>query len=182
MYAAAPDPYCYPGTTVLINRLGLRDQARLDAFEAEVSDARACQPLPAGIRPGIRRFIIEKKPADELEDERQKFQQAAKQTDLFLGQIMPYAPCPYRFKYDYETKDGKRTGACQDWETEATFFNWRRQYSEAEALKRMQDRWGDEMPGKGLLFAMGTHSQYPDTWLINGLIQISEFGQLTLDL
>ena len=35
---------------------------------------------------------------------------------------MPYAPCPYRFKYDYETKDGKRTGTCQDWETEATFF------------------------------------------------------------
>jgi cell filamentation protein len=48
MYAAVPDPYCYPGTTVLINRLGLRDQAKLDAFEAEVSAERAAQPLPAG--------------------------------------------------------------------------------------------------------------------------------------
>jgi len=48
MYAAVPDPYCYPGTTVLINRLGIRDQARLDAFEAEVTAERANQPLPAG--------------------------------------------------------------------------------------------------------------------------------------
>jgi cell filamentation protein len=32
MYDAVADPYCYPGTTVLINKLDLRDQARLDAF------------------------------------------------------------------------------------------------------------------------------------------------------
>ena len=48
MYADVPDPYCYPGTTVLINRLGLRDQAQLDAFEAEVTAERAAQSLPAG--------------------------------------------------------------------------------------------------------------------------------------
>jgi cell filamentation protein len=48
MYAASRDPYCYPGTTVLINRLGLRNQSKLDAFEAEVSAERATQPLPAG--------------------------------------------------------------------------------------------------------------------------------------
>lgn len=48
MYDAVPDPYCYPDTTVLINRLGLRDQAELDAFEAEITRARAGEPLPAG--------------------------------------------------------------------------------------------------------------------------------------
>jgi cell filamentation protein len=48
MYRAEPDPYCYPGTTVLINRLGIREQASLDAFEAEVTAERASQPLPAG--------------------------------------------------------------------------------------------------------------------------------------
>jgi hypothetical protein len=136
----------------------------------------------AFIRPAIRRFMIERKPADELDDERQKFALASKQADLFLAPILPYEPCPYRFKYDYETKDGKRTGTCQDWETEATYFNWRKHYSEADAIKHMQSRWGEEMPIKGLLFAMGTHSQYPETWLINGLIQMSEVGQLSLDL
>ncbi|MDQ6436149.1 Fic family protein [Mesorhizobium sp. LHD-90] len=48
MYDATPDPYCYPGTTVLKNRLGLSDQAALDAFEADVVTQRGTEPLPAG--------------------------------------------------------------------------------------------------------------------------------------
>jgi hypothetical protein len=136
----------------------------------------------AFIRPTIKSFIVEKKPQDEFEKEREKYAEAAKQPDLFLGPVLPYTPCPYTFKYKYETKDGERTGTCQDWETEATFFNWRKLYTEEETIRRMKARWGEEMPTKGLLFAMGTHSLYPETWLINGLIQISEVGQLTLDL
>ncbi len=37
MYDAVVDPYCYPGTTVLINKLNLRYQKQLDAFEAEIT-------------------------------------------------------------------------------------------------------------------------------------------------
>jgi cell filamentation protein len=48
MYRAEPDPYCYPATSVLINKLGIRDQARLEAFELEASSERANQPLPPG--------------------------------------------------------------------------------------------------------------------------------------
>ncbi len=48
MYEAGQDPYCYPGTDVLKNRLGLREQAELDAFEAEITAQRAAEPLPAG--------------------------------------------------------------------------------------------------------------------------------------
>jgi hypothetical protein len=31
-----------------------------------------------------------------------------------------------------------------------------------------------------MLLAMGTHSLYPDTWLINGVIRLDEIGQLSL--
>lgn len=48
MYDAVADDYCYPGTTVLKNKLDLTDAEELDAFEAEVSDARADEELPAG--------------------------------------------------------------------------------------------------------------------------------------
>jgi cell filamentation protein len=48
MYAAIDDPYCYPGTTVLINRLGLRNQRELDAFESEISLQRSTEALPSG--------------------------------------------------------------------------------------------------------------------------------------
>lgn len=48
MYAAVVDPYCYSGAGVLKNRLGLRDQAALDAFEAEATAQRFAEPLPVG--------------------------------------------------------------------------------------------------------------------------------------
>lgn len=48
MYDSGPDPYCYPGTTVPKNRLGLRDQAALDGYEAVLTALRAEEPLPRG--------------------------------------------------------------------------------------------------------------------------------------
>src|SRR3954469_2874521 len=48
MYDAIDDPYTYENSTVLINKLGLQAQADLDAFEAEISSARAAEPLPDG--------------------------------------------------------------------------------------------------------------------------------------
>lgn len=48
-YDAFDDPYAYPGTTVLKNRLDIRDQNTLEAFEIEISTLRAEEPLPEGI-------------------------------------------------------------------------------------------------------------------------------------
>ncbi len=56
MYDAVEDPYCYPGTTVLRNRAGLRDQAQLDAFELDMTTQRAAEPLPSG-RLGARHYM-----------------------------------------------------------------------------------------------------------------------------
>lgn len=48
MYDAVSDPYTYANSTVLVNKLDLRSQAELDAFEAEITSARAEEALPAG--------------------------------------------------------------------------------------------------------------------------------------
>lgn len=48
MYDAVEDPYCYPGTTVLKNKLKLKAQTDLDDFEAEIVAQRAEEPLPVG--------------------------------------------------------------------------------------------------------------------------------------
>lgn len=55
MYDAIPDPYCYPGTTVLRNRKGIRDQAQLDAFENYSAAQRGDEPLPDG-RLSVRHY------------------------------------------------------------------------------------------------------------------------------
>jgi len=48
MYDAVEDPYTYKNSTVLVNKLDLRTQEELDAFEVEISSARAEEPLPEG--------------------------------------------------------------------------------------------------------------------------------------
>jgi cell filamentation protein len=47
-YEAFDDPYAYPGTSVLRNRLDIRDGAVLEAFEVEISTLRAEESLPQG--------------------------------------------------------------------------------------------------------------------------------------
>jgi hypothetical protein len=132
------------------------------------------------LKPEIMNFTIEKKSQTELTEEAQRFDVIRDQGDLFSKQVASYGPCPYRFKYRYRTEDGERLGTCQDWELEATFFNWSRRYGESRALEEIQRVFGEDYPRKGMLLAMGTHSLYPDTWLINGIIRLDDVKQSTL--
>lgn len=125
------------------------------------------------LKPEIQSFHIEPKPQADLEQEQARIDTFHAQTDMFIPRpAVPQTACPYQFKYKYTTDDGDRFGTCQDWETEATFFRWRNAYGEQGALDRMQQQFGAMLPERGLYFAMGTHSRWPDKWLINGLIQL----------
>lgn len=42
------DPYTYPGSTVLRNKLGIRDAAQLDYHEREIATQRAAAGVPGG--------------------------------------------------------------------------------------------------------------------------------------
>lgn len=133
------------------------------------------------LRPKSPEFSYERKSDADVEAERERFQALHRQHDLFHSRsIIPYEPCPYKFKYRYRSDDGPRDGTCQDWEVEATFYHWSRKYGEKQALAEMQRVYGEDYPRKGMLLAMGTHSRWPDTWLINGIIRLDETGQLTL--
>lgn len=137
------------------------------------------------IRPVVDRFKIEKKSDAEIAKETASYQTAVSQTDMFDERTLKaIQPCPYKFSYHYKTEENgetfKRTGTCQDWEVQATYYRWRKLYGEEKALAEINRVFGEEYPQKGMLFAMGTHSQYPDTWLINGIIRMDELGQLSL--
>ena len=122
-------------------------------------------------------FKVEKRTQDEIAEDQTRFNALRAQPDLFnTKSIIPYSPCPYKFKYKYRTDDGDREGTCQDWEIEATYFNWSKQYGEQAAIEMMQKTFGSEYPQKGMLLAMGTHSLYP-TWLINGVVRLDDIRQ-----
>lgn len=49
MYEVENDTiYCYPGTDILKNKLDIKDAAELTAFETEISNQRAQEPIPQG--------------------------------------------------------------------------------------------------------------------------------------
>lgn len=129
------------------------------------------------LKADIKEFVVERKTPSELDEETKRFDKIRAQTDLFSKKSIPHRPCPYRFKYRYRTEDGERFNTCQDWEIEATYFKWSNEYGEKEALEKMQHIFGEEYPGKGMLLAMGTHSLYPNTWLINGVIRLDPISQ-----
>jgi hypothetical protein len=146
-----------------------------------LSDAIEKGKSLALLRPRNVQFFIESKSAEEIEEERIAYESVLKQKDLFESKVLlPLKPCPYKFKYKYTTDDGEREGTCQDWEVHATFFNWRRNYGEEQTLARMRLVFGEDYPKKGMVFAMGTHSMYPKTWLINAIIRMDEVKQLSL--
>lgn len=132
------------------------------------------------LKPRIKRFWSERKSDEELAKERLLFEAARAQADLFAKAVIPYSPCPHTFHYQYETDDGDRTGTCQDWEIEATFYRWSKIYGETDALQKISSVFGEEMPKKGLVLAMGTHSRWPDIWLINGVIRLDDIHQGSL--
>jgi hypothetical protein len=165
----------------------LKQKERLNFLQrlevSSINKIKAEGKTLALLRPRDLKFSIEKKSGDALVEEKKKFAESAAQADMFNSSpLIPYEPCPYVFKYSYVTDDGERTGTCQDWETDATFYNWSRHYGEQKALENMQRVFGDEYPSKGMVFAMGTHSLYPDTWLINGIIRLDEIRQMSLGL
>ena len=60
------------------------------------------------------------------------------------------------------------------------FYNFKRNYGEGEALKKMKQAFEVTYPEKGMAVAMGTHSRYPKTWLLVGIIRIDEESQKSL--
>lgn len=132
------------------------------------------------IRPRHTRFYFKKKTVDQISVERDDYVRAQSQFSFLTKQKHALEPCPYDFRYKYETADGKHDHSCGDWETSATFFNHRSRYGEDEALKYMKDTFGKEYPQKGMVFAMGTHSVRKRQWLLVGVLRLDELQQMEL--
>ena len=134
------------------------------------------------IRPKNVRFSVAKKTENDLTEERQAYAEAARQQSLFDKELAQLEPCPYAFTFKYDDEEGKpHTSNCADWETAAMYRNFERLYGEQGALDRMTNTFGKEYPAKGMAFAMGTHSLYPDTWLLIGVLRLDPVKQMALE-
>jgi hypothetical protein len=108
------------GTLKPTERLGFLSRLEVTSIEKVEAQGKTF----ALLRPRKPEFFIKPKPSADLRRESEAFEDFAAQTDLFNSkQLIPIEPCPYAFKYRYETDDGEREGTCQDWETDATFLD-----------------------------------------------------------
>jgi hypothetical protein len=135
------------------------------------------------IRPETPEFIIRPLSAEAKGKRQRRRDTLLSQSDMFSGDetILTKDVAPYSFHYRFVHEGATLTHTCIDWETEQTFFKWREEYGEAETLKLMQTKWGEDMPQRGIAFAMGTHRvEAWNKWLLSGVVRIDRSAQRTL--
>ena len=103
-----------------------------------------------------------------------------KQGSLWEKELAQIEPCPYEISMHFEDADGAHKMKCGDWETPATFFHWRKQYGDIGALERLKAKYEVEYQKAGVAFALGTMAQYPQTWMLLGVVRLNESAQLKL--
>lgn len=168
---------------VVLDQMPARERANfLAPLVLESTDqAVARGDTLALIRPTESKFYWKLKSDQQLQKERAAYKAAASQTSFFDDELAALEPCPFEFRFDYKTADGKSHKAtCDDWETSAMFYNLENKYGRDHALERMSAVFNDEYPRDGMVFAMGTHSQRPDQWLMVGVIRLNRVSQASL--
>lgn len=136
----------------------------------------------AVIRPRNTRFSYKRKSASEIQEERDAFKSAARQTSLFDKELAALEPTPFEFRFKFED-DAKHDFENGDWEAHAMFYNGiKRGMSEQETLDWMSNKFNDEYPRLGMLFAVGNQIKRPQVWQLLGVLRVDESNQGVLAL
>jgi len=169
----------FVGTLAEVERARFLDKIVVTSCEAAAARGQSL----ALIRPRKPRFWWKSKPAKQIAMEKRAYERAASQLSFLDAELAALEPCPYAFKFDYETEDGlPHRATCDDWETAATFYNWSRRNGPKDALAAMEKTFNEVYPSKGMAFAMGTHSLYPRVWLLVGVLRLDRVVQASLAL
>lgn len=136
------------------------------------------------IRPREFRLSAREKPVRKLEAEKRKHQLVSDQLSFLHRAIAPLEPCPKIFRVHWVDQDGHgHIHECDDWETNAAFARFSRDYGGDEnAVRILQEKYYGYFEA-GLVLAFSTHSrrnlEYGPTnqWLLVGLIRLDESRQ-----
>lgn len=150
-----------------------RDFAELDA-------ARKNQGITLGLIRPSRVLGVDVTPAERpewTEKEKAKLIKMQQQGDLFddtdAPSITTLRKLPFDFHYRYACDVGGETREYRhkivDWEAGALFWNVL-QPDRSTWLDRFKAKFEGYLPGRDLMFLMGTIHRFPDQWLIVSLI------------
>lgn len=129
------------------------------------------------VRPRNTRFTYKRKTAVEIEEEREAYRHAARQTSLLDKELAELDPSPFEFRFQFEDDGGKHDYQNGDWEAHAMFWRQRQRTSEGDALRWMDGKFNDEYPRTGMAFAIGNQAKRPQTWQLLGVIRLDAATQ-----
>jgi hypothetical protein len=132
------------------------------------------------IRPRNTRFVVKPKTRAQIDEEREAFRLAARQTSMFDKELAELDPSPYEFRFQFEDDAGKHDYENGDWEAHAMFWRESKRTSAANALRWMSTLFNEEYPKRGMVFAIGNQAKRPQTWQLLGVIRLDEVVQAEL--
>ncbi len=124
-------------------------------------------------------FVVEKAEPEWDADKLQVLQDKLKQKNLFdeqnLDDFKPVRKLPCRFKYKFLDDSGAESSLMiEDWEIGALYWNCLRDHGEQEAIKKVREKYIDEIAAKRDLYLfLGTTRQWhalkaPNPYVIVG--------------
>ncbi len=94
------------------------------------------------------------------------------QSSLLEDPLKPIKQPKYNFRYQFTCDGHPHNHLIHDWEVQAAFINYTRQYgSEYKALEMMENEYQNNIPNHNLHFIMGTMIARPHQFIVIGLLR-----------
>jgi hypothetical protein len=120
------------------------------------------------IRPEPGSLEFSWRPAEQEEQDDSRGIQAL----LFDAPLQPLQPPELTFFYRYTSGGKEHTQSIQDWEVQAAYLAYQRQYSSRQrALEMMAQEYGTNMPTRNLHFIMGNMAKRQWQFIVIGLLR-----------
>lgn len=145
-----------------------------------VKEARGRGDSLSLIRPRESKFRYKPKSPSQIDDERAKYETAARQQSFFDEELAEIDPSPYEFRLRFRDEEGWHDHRCEDWETTAAFWRLRKSHGEEAALKHLDQTYNNLYPERGMVLALGNMARRPQTWLLLGVIRLDRTSQSRL--
>jgi len=121
--------------------------------------------------PDSVKFVI-KEAAQSDQDDQEVANLVFEQASFLEDPLKPIEKPKYSFSYHYTCDGHPHKHQIHDWEVQAAFNHYKRRYgSEDEALKMLQQEYGQNIPQRNLHFIMGTMASHPRTFIVIGLLR-----------
>lgn len=110
--------------------------------------------------------------ADSNEEDRELASQLMQQQSLLEKPLKPLQKPEFTFKYRFTSGGKSHEHTILDWEVQAAWFNYQREYaSKEQALTMLNQEYGERIPNRNLHLIFGNQHKRPWQFMIIGLLR-----------